>query len=124
MFYFASKLYNCDGGLMITASHNPPEYNGFKIIDRGASPIGENTGLKEIKKIVLNLKSAQNAKKNINRKNIKKRNVLKKYLDFNFSISKLDFKSLKNAELKIGVDTANAVSGILINQLKKQLPCK
>jgi len=124
MFYFASKLYNCDGGLMITASHNPPEYNGFKIINRGASPIGENTGLKEIKKIVLNSKSAQNVKKNINRKNIKKRNVLKKYLDFNFSISKLDFKSLKNAELKIGVDTANAVSGILINQLKKQLPCK
>jgi phosphomannomutase len=124
MFYFAAKLYNCDGGLMVTASHNPPEYNGFKIIDKGASPIGENSGLKEIKKIVLRLESNKNAKKNINRKNIKRRNVLKKYLDFNFSISKLDFKKLKTTKLKIGIDTANAVSGILINELKKQLPCK
>ena len=125
MFYFASKLYNCDGGLMITASHNPPEYNGFKIIDKGASPIGENSGLKEIKKIILSLESTKNEKKkNINRRNIKKRNVLKKYLDFNFSISKLDFKKLKTAQLKIGIDTANAVSGILVNQLKRQLPCK
>jgi len=124
MFYFAAKLYNCDGGLMVTASHNPPEYNGFKIIDKGASPIGENSGLKEIKKIALNLELSKDKKKNINRKNIKKRNVLKKYLDFNFSISKLDFKKLKTAKLKIGIDTANAVSGILIDKLKKQLPCK
>ena len=121
MFYFASKLYNCDGGLMITASHNPPEYNGFKIIDKGASPIGENSGLKEIKKIVLSLESTKDGKK---KKNIKKRNVLKKYLDFNFSISKLDFQKLKTAQLRIGIDTANAVSGILINHLKKRLPCK
>jgi len=126
MFYFAAKLYNCDGGLIITASHNPPEYNGFKVIDKGASPIGENSGLKEIKKIVLRLESINCPKKekNISRKNIKKKNVLKKYLNFNFSISELDFKKLKTAQLKIGIDTANAVSGILINELKKQLPCK
>jgi len=126
MFYFAAELYNCDGGLMVTASHNPPEYNGFKIIGKGASPIGENSGLKEIKKIILSLKLTKDekGKKDINRKNIKKRNVLKRYLDFNFSISKLDFKKLKTAKLKIGVDTANAVSGILIHKLKKQLPCE
>ena len=121
MFYFAAKLYNCDGGLMVTASHNPPEYNGFKIIDKGASPVGENSGLKEIKKIVLSLKSN---KKNIKKAEVKRRDVLKRYLDFNLSISKLDFEKLKTAKLKIGVDTANAVSGILINELKKQLPCK
>jgi phosphomannomutase len=121
MFYFAAKLYNCDGGLMVTASHNPPEYNGFKIIDKGASPVGENSGLKEIKKIVLSLKSN---KKNTKKAEVKRRDVLKRYLDFNLSISKLDFEKLKTAKLKIGVDTANAVSGILINELKKQLPCK
>jgi len=121
MFYFAANLYNCDGGLMVTASHNPPKYNGFKIIGKQVSPIGKNSGLKEIKKIVLSLKSV---KKNTNKGNIKKRDVLKRYLNFNFSISKLDFKNLKATKLKIGVDTANAVSGILINELKKQLPCK
>ena len=124
MFYFAAKLYNCDGGLIVTASHNPPEYNGFKIIGTEVSPIGKNSGLKEIKKIVSELDKYSENKKNIDRKNIKRRDVLKKYLDFNFSVSELDFKKIKKAKLKIGIDTANAVSGILIDRLKKILPCK
>ena len=36
MMYWARKFYKIDGGLSITASHNPPEYNGFKIVKEGA----------------------------------------------------------------------------------------
>lgn len=47
-------------------------------------------------------------------------NVLEKYLDFNFS--QIDIGKIKN--LRIGIDTANAVSGILVKKLKKRLSCK
>ena len=40
-------------GLIITASHNPKEYTGVKLCNSGAKPIGENSGLNEIKKIFL-----------------------------------------------------------------------
>lgn len=48
--YFAINHLDCAGGVMVTASHNPPQYNGFKISKRGAKPVGEATGLAEIRK--------------------------------------------------------------------------
>jgi phosphomannomutase len=50
MVYFAINHLDCAGGVMVTASHNPPQYNGFKISKRKASPVGEATGLAEIRK--------------------------------------------------------------------------
>jgi len=51
MIYFAINHLGTCGGIQVTASHNPPEYNGFKISGQKARPIGANTGLKEIKHI-------------------------------------------------------------------------
>jgi phosphomannomutase len=48
--YFAVNHFDCAGGVMVTASHNPPQYNGFKISKRKAKPVGEATGLAEIRK--------------------------------------------------------------------------
>jgi phosphomannomutase/phosphoglucomutase len=42
---FAIKQYNCDGGVNITASHNPKEYNGFKLFDNDAMPISYESGI-------------------------------------------------------------------------------
>ncbi len=50
MIYFAINHLDCAGGVMVTASHNPPNYNGFKISKRKAKPVGEATGLAEIRK--------------------------------------------------------------------------
>jgi len=50
MIYFAINHLDCAGGIMVTASHNPPNYNGFKISKRKAKPVGEATGLAEIRK--------------------------------------------------------------------------
>jgi len=50
MIYFAINHLDCAGGVMVTASHNPPQYNGFKISKRKAKPVGEATGLAEIRK--------------------------------------------------------------------------
>ena len=48
MIYFATAHLNTDGGIMVTASHNPKEYNGMKLVRKGARPISGDTGLKEI----------------------------------------------------------------------------
>lgn len=50
MIYFAINHLDCAGGVMVTASHNPPQYNGFKISKRKARPVGEATGLADIRK--------------------------------------------------------------------------
>lgn len=49
-FYFAAGHYEIDGGVMITASHNPPEYNGLKIVGPGAFPIDAENGFDELEK--------------------------------------------------------------------------
>lgn len=48
--YFAINHLDCAGGVMTTASHNPPQYNGFKVSRRKAKPVGEATGLGEVRK--------------------------------------------------------------------------
>ena len=49
MLYFAVNTLRAEGGAMITASHNPGQYNGFKLVRESAIPIGGNSGLEEIK---------------------------------------------------------------------------
>ncbi len=50
--YFATARYGFDGGIMITASHNPPEYNGLKVSGRQAVPVGYDTGLERLEKMM------------------------------------------------------------------------
>ncbi len=51
LFYFAVNQAHTDGGIMITASHNSPQYNGLKLTSKSARPIGENSGLLDIKQL-------------------------------------------------------------------------
>lgn len=52
-FYFAVGFHGFDGGIQVSASHNPKEYNGLKIVYEKALPVSKNTGLLEIKEAVL-----------------------------------------------------------------------
>ena len=49
--YFATFAKEMDGGIMVTASHNPPDYNGMKFVREGSRPISGDTGLQEIRAI-------------------------------------------------------------------------
>ncbi len=53
MIYFGTPHLNADAGVMITASHNPPEYNGLKFVKKGSVPMGYDSGLSEIEQMVL-----------------------------------------------------------------------
>src|ERR671912_1034091 len=57
--YFAINHLDCVGGIMTTASHNPIQYNGFKISGPKAKPIGAATGLDDIKRIAGQLRMLQ-----------------------------------------------------------------
>ncbi len=50
--YFATDHYDFDGGIVVTASHNPKDYNGMKMVQRGARPISGDTGLNDIRDLV------------------------------------------------------------------------
>ncbi|MFH1575029.1 MAG: phosphomannomutase/phosphoglucomutase, partial [Acidobacteriota bacterium] len=57
--YFATARYGLDGGVMITASHNPPEYNGLKISAAGAVPVGYGSGLERLEAMVASDEAAE-----------------------------------------------------------------
>jgi len=52
--YFGTSHYQADGGIMVTASHNPKGHNGMKMVSKGSQPISGNSGLKAIEQRVLN----------------------------------------------------------------------
>jgi len=53
MIYFATPYFNADGGIMITASHNPPEYNGMKFVKRDSVPVGYDAGLNKVEQMII-----------------------------------------------------------------------
>ncbi|MBI2121830.1 MAG: phosphomannomutase/phosphoglucomutase [Candidatus Sungbacteria bacterium] len=78
-FYFLIQKFRVDGGLMVTASHNPPEYNGFKIREKGGGPIFMGTGLERIKTMVLSQRAVRNR---TGERIFPKMDYKKKYFDF------------------------------------------
>ena len=120
-FYFSVIHSKTDGGIQITASHNPPQYNGFKITREKAIPVSGESGLGEIKRIIENNDFNKISFKKKGK--VEKKEFLKEYIDFNLRLSKIkDFKKFK--PYKIVIDTANAVSGLDVKNLFKKLPCK
>ena len=53
MLYYAVGEHGYEGGFTVTASHNPKQYNGMKMVRRGALPVGGESGLDKIKEIAL-----------------------------------------------------------------------
>jgi len=118
LLYFSVWSRHYDAGIQITASHNPSQYNGFKIVDKEANIIGINSGLMKIKEIALKmLDKKEKSFPGI----LKKEKLIDDYVEFNL-------KELKNAgklkKLKIVIDTGNAVPGVMVSELKKRLSCK
>lgn len=112
MFYFAVARYGFDGGMIVTASHNPKKYNGFKVVREKSIPVSQESGLEEIKRLTQS--GVFKAVKSKGR--VIKKQVLEDYVDFNVKGA----ENLKS--FKIIIDTANAVSGMIIPEIFKKVP--
>ncbi|MFA5134036.1 MAG: phosphomannomutase/phosphoglucomutase [Patescibacteria group bacterium] len=109
MFYFAvAHKKHCDGGIMVTASHNPARYNGFKLVYGDAMPI-------EPKAII---KSIENKSKIRSKGKIKKINIADGYIKKILSLA--DTKKIK--PLKIVIDAGNGMAGGILPKLLKKIP--
>jgi phosphomannomutase len=117
MIYFGTPYLNADGGIMITASHNPPEYNGLKFVKRGSVPMGYDAGLNLIERMIL--------EDNLGEPAAVKGTVITKDIMEPF-ISKLRhfYDPEKIAPLKVVVNGGNGCVGPALDRLEKILPVK
>lgn len=112
MLYFASSKLDVDGAIMVTASHNPGEYNGLKFCEQNAVPIGLASGLAQIRDLVL----ADNFTNTPQTGTISAHDIKP---DYDKHIA--SFSDLKGKHFHIATDTAHAM-GVLELPVLRQLP--
>ena len=118
MIYFATSYLNADGGIMITASHNPASYNGLKLVRRDARPVGMDTGLKEIEEMVRKDDFPHHLMAGKARGILTGQDILRPYTDH--ILKYIDLKQLK--PVKIVVNPGNGGAGTVVDELEKHLP--
>jgi len=96
-------------GVVITASHNPKEYNGLKLCNSGAVPIGEHSGLLEIKNNIKNIDFGE-----ISNLHLETNNELELYFQH---IQKLVKPEKVSSHLKFGVDGGNGAIGSIFEEI-------
>jgi len=115
MTYVASAYYNdIDGAIMITASHNPKQYNGLKAVSKGAVALSGEDGLFEIRDML----TTDKFQKGDTKGKAEERDIYKDY--GNKLISLIDKLALK--PLRVVVDAGNGVAGHIIEKIFKDLP--
>jgi phosphomannomutase len=112
--YFATFHGGYDGGIMVTASHNPADYNGMKFVREQSKPISGNSGLKEIRAFAESGEFPAPARLGVRRP----RDISQAYADH--LLSYVDVAKLK--PLKIVVNAGNGGAGLIIDQLEPRLP--
>lgn len=117
MIYFATPFLNADGGVMITASHNPPEYNGLKFVKKGSRPMGLSSGLNDVRDMIL--------KDDLGKLSAQKAHVIKIDLMKDF-IQHLDKFYHRNQikPFKVVVNAGNGCAGPALDELEPRLPIK
>ena len=115
LVYFAAGSLDAPAA-MFTASHNPAQYNGIKLCRAGAAPVGEATGLTQIKDAVAAglLERAEESGKVI------ERDLLDDFADHVRSF--IDVDALR--PLKVVADTANGMGGLVVPKVFEGLPCE
>jgi phosphomannomutase len=113
--YFVVGRFGYSAGVMVTASHNPAKYNGFKICREEARALSLSTGLAEIRDVVLQGQPPINGRRGA----LKRQDRLDAYVDHVLGL--VDVAKIR--PLKIAVDAGNGMAGLTIPQTFKHLPC-
>ena len=115
MVYFATSHLGADGGIMVTASHNPADYNGLKLVREEARPISADTGLAEIRAL-----AESDDRKLGDGGECTPVDVLSEYIDH--MLDYVDVAKLK--PLKLVINPGNGCAGIATDALEPHLPFK
>jgi phosphomannomutase len=113
--YFAVGKFGFDGGVMITASHNPKEYNGFKICQANAEPLSGQMGLNQMLKMI---QENNYLKKSPSPGRLIRKDILKDYVAHCLSF----IDPAKIRPYKIVIDAGNGMAGATLPPLLEQLP--
>jgi phosphomannomutase len=117
MLYYAVGELDLDGGATITASHNPKEYTGTKIVRRGALPVGADSGLLDIRERALSLaEQGEEAPDTPGR--IEQRDIYEGFVEKVMSF--IDPQAVDR--LRVVVDAANGMAGAMLPPILDQLP--
>ncbi|WP_312518589.1 phosphomannomutase [Anaerospora sp.] len=114
--YFATFHLKIDGGIMVTASHNPMDYNGLKLVKAGSKPISGDTGLRDIEEMAVTGNFLQQSPEQ--KGSIIPVNILDEYIQH--LLGYVDVSQLK--PIKIVVNAGNGCAGPVIEALEKYLP--
>jgi phosphomannomutase len=113
LLYFASGSLDRPG-VMITASHNPKEYNGLKFCLAGAKPVGEDSGLGEIKALV----EKGDEILGTGHGSVRQQSVLDAYVDHVLTFTDVE----RMRPLTVAADTANGMGGLVVPPVMQRLP--
>jgi phosphomannomutase len=113
MVYFAVGELGLDGGIAVTASHNPKEYTGMKIVRRGALPVGGDSGLIEVRDRAL---AGFGEPRRLG--SVREEDVWPAYVDRVLSF----VEASAVAPMKVVVDAANGMAGVMLPPVLERLP--
>ncbi len=111
--YFATFELGVDGGICVTASHNPMDYNGMKLVKKGSEPISGDSGLDEIRAM-----AETGVFKDANKGSVTQKDMREIYIQH--LLEYVDVTKLK--PLKIVVNAGNGGAGMVIDAIEKHLP--
>ncbi len=118
MMYFAVANYDLDGGLIVSASHNPAEWNGIKMVRREAVPISEDSGLKAIRDETLSMLRAGERDRAPKRGFVHALNVLEDYC-----LHVKSFANLQNLRpLKVVLNANHGFAGLVASKILEGTP--
>lgn len=112
---FSLEKQGVDGGIVVTASHNPADYNGMKFVTQGARPVTGEEGLGEMAELI-----AANTLPGVGKKKGVEENVEGKSSYLQHLLSYVDKEEL--APLKLVVNSGNGCAGAVVDLLEKELP--
>ncbi len=115
MLYFAVDSLGVDGGIMVTASHNPAQYNGFKICREHAIPVSGASGLREIEAIAATCASDPVAPR---RGSVETRNITDGYTAHILALTP------ERPSLHVAIDAGNGMAAAGLRSILAQLPLK
>ncbi|WP_343551218.1 phosphomannomutase CpsG [Pantoea sp.] len=113
--YFATFHLGIDGGIEVTASHNPMNYNGMKLVREGARPISGDTGLRDVQRLAEANQFAD--VDSVKRGSYKQISVLDAYVDH--LMGYIDLANFKQP-MKLVINSGNGAAGHVIDEIEKR----